>query len=50
MKVIRWSDEDTARAIKTAMPFYDEMAKISPDASKMIEIIRQQMKDVGKLN
>jgi hypothetical protein len=44
-----WTAEATARAIETAMPFYDDLAKISPEARKMIDIIRKQMKDVGEL-
>jgi TRAP-type C4-dicarboxylate transport system substrate-binding protein len=49
IQFVRWSPEDTAKALETAMPIYDDLAKISPDARKMIDIIRQQMKEVGKM-
>jgi TRAP-type mannitol/chloroaromatic compound transport system substrate-binding protein len=46
---ITWSDEDTAEAIGVAMQLYDELASISPEANAMIEIIKGQMRELGKL-
>ncbi len=49
IEFIRWSAEDTAKALEAAASTYDDLAKISPEARKMVDIIRQQMKDAGKL-
>jgi hypothetical protein len=31
------------------MPMYDDLAQISVEAKKTVEIIEQQMRDLGKL-
>ena len=47
---ITWSDEDAAKAIDVAMQtYYEELINVSPEAKKLIDIIKGQMMEVGKL-
>ncbi|MBI2831007.1 MAG: TRAP transporter substrate-binding protein DctP [Chloroflexi bacterium] len=49
VKFHKFSAADEAKAWSTVLPIWDNIAKLSPRNAKAVEIVKQQMKDVGRL-
>lgn len=46
---VNWSEADKARAYAAAQTVWDETAKKSPRVKKMVDIIKAQMKEYGRI-
>lgn len=49
MKFVKLSPEDEQKARNAAIPLWDNVAKMDARAAKGVEIIKQQMKDYGRI-
>jgi TRAP-type mannitol/chloroaromatic compound transport system substrate-binding protein len=49
VELVRLPNADIAKIREIALGILDEMAKISPESSQMIDIVKQQQKDFGNL-
>jgi len=49
VKEIIWSEEDTAKVRKIGIGLWDEVAAKSPRCAKLIDIIKAQARDLGKI-
>ncbi len=49
LKIISWSDADKARAREAGIKTWDDIAKLSPNTAKLVDIVKAQAKDLGKI-
>ncbi len=49
VKFITLSPEDEAKALSVSLPIWDNVAKSDPRTAKAVEIVKQQMRDYGKM-
>lgn len=45
-RVVRWSDQDIAKVTKLSFSLWDSVAAKSPRTAKLVDIVRNQMKDL----
>ncbi len=48
-EVIEWPEEDKAKVRKAAMADWEKAAKMSPINAKIVELYKQQQREIGKL-
>ena len=46
---VKWSEEDIAKVRKIGFALWDEVAAESPRCKKLVDIVKEQMKDLGKM-
>jgi len=49
LKVIKWDADATKRATEAGLATWDTVAAKSPRCARLVEIVRQQMRDYGRL-
>jgi len=48
-KLVRWSEEDISKVRKVGFGLWDTVAAKSPRCAKWVDIIRTQMRELGKI-
>jgi len=46
---VKWSAEDTAYVTAIGVGLWDDVAAASPRAKKLVDLVKEQMKDIGKM-
>ncbi len=49
LKPVEWSDADTLKAIELAQTLWEDFGKKSPRCAKLLDILKKQLRDYGRL-
>lgn len=49
IKIARWSNEDIAKVRKVGIGLWDKVAAASPRTARLVDIVKAQAKDLGKI-